>query len=535
MYKIALLSLLSLSLFANDITLKWLEQQPKSYAKDFYIWRYLDQNITPDQAREALSQVRWLNHKILNRYIDKSDNENLKEYKRCTRAQTKTLLEKEPFCIEAGLSIYDATKLSKKELRSVIEKVQNEYPLFAKKLAILHSEIPFKTLIESDNDTFYGVFNQTGSVYRAKYFDQLFPIETLQRLQKDQRAFTTTIKLIVTNPKMKKAQHSLLQYSDQNLNFQTSFALAINAIQNNKEKKALEYLELAYTKAYFQMEKDNVTFWQYQLTKEQKYFEQLASSWDVNIYTLFANNELKKPQQNIVYTIEQKPNSKNLFDIKDPFVWHKVLDESKKMDDTKLQKYENLFSESETLGHLAFVKERYHGYKKSFFITPYEKYIGKLDKNRQALIYAIGRQESRFIPTSISTAYAMGVMQIMPFLSKALAKELKEPYDIDQQLDAKTNLRYADHHLNFLEHRLNNPLFIAYGYNGGIGFTNRSLKQGLFQNKKYEPWLSMELLTYSETKKYGKKVLANYFIYQNYLNPQDKISFKELISQIKNY
>ena len=128
----------------------------------------------------------------------------------------------------------------------------------------------------------------------------------------------------------------------------------------------------------------------------------------------------------------------------------------------------------------------------------------------------------------------MGTMQIMPFLSKAIAKELKEPYNIFEQFDAKTNLRYANHHLNYLERKLNHPLFIAYAYNGGIGFTKRLLKTNLFKKGKYEPYLSMELLPYDETKKYGKKVLINYFVYANYFNKKNKLSFDTLINTIKN-
>ena len=44
----------------------------------------------------------------------------------------------------------------------------------------------------------------------------------------------------------------------------------------------------------------------------------------------------------------------------------------------------------------------------------------------------------------------------------------------------------------------------------------------------------MELLPYDETKKYGKKVLANYFIYQNYLNKNNKVKFDILIKNIIN-
>ena len=534
--KTILLILITTSIFATDnkITLDWLEQQPRSYAKDFYIWRYLKKDITPQQANEALEQVKYFNNKIFNRYIDKSNDEVYKDYKNCTKEKTFILVNKEDYCIEAGLSIYEATKLSKTNLQKVINKVKNEYPKFALKLEVLNSAIPFKTLELSDSETFFGVFNQCGGVYRVKYFNQFFPKSLIEKL-KNEKGFAQTVKLIVTNPTMNKAQKSLLNLDAKELDFKTTFHLAINAIKHKKEKIALQYLNSAYKKAYFKMEKDNITFWQYQLTKDKKYLEEIAKSWDVNIYTLYANNILKKEQQNIVYTIEQNNKLNDKYDISNPFQWLRVLNDTKNLDEDKLKKYQDTFVTDETLGHLAFINERYYRYKNSYFVTPFKKHLKKIDKERQSLIYAIGRQESRFIPTSISSAYAMGTMQIMPFLSKAIAKQLEEPYDIDKQLEAKTNLKYANHHLDYLTRKLDNPLFVAYAYNGGIGFTTRLLKSGLFKKRKYEPYLSMELLPYDETKKYGKKVLANYFIYYNYLNQDKKINFQTLINGIKNY
>jgi len=38
------------SLLFAEIRLKDLEAMPKSYEKDFYIWRFFDQNITPNEA-----------------------------------------------------------------------------------------------------------------------------------------------------------------------------------------------------------------------------------------------------------------------------------------------------------------------------------------------------------------------------------------------------------------------------------------------------------------------------------------------------
>ena len=533
MFKKGLLVLtLALSSFASqDITLSWLKDKPKSVAKDFYIYRYLSQDITSDQALEALSGVRYLGNSILYRFANRYEDKDFRYYISCMKMTTSKLIYKEDYCIEAGLSVYDATKLDKNQIKNVISKVDDSYPVLAKKLEVLSSASPFQKLLLSDIDTFFETFNEAGGYYRKTVFNQFFPKSFLKKIKEDKR-FNQTIKLIVTNIGMSKAQKSLLHLDSKNLTFDSTFHLAINAIRHNKIELSLSYLKDAYNKAYYQSDKDNILFWQYKLTNNKSYLETLANSWDVNLYTLIANEELNKEQKNIYYTIEQK-NKKNSYDISDPFSWLPILNKTKKIDQKEYKQYKDIFSSSDTLGHLAFISERYYRYKKSYYITPYKEYFYGIDPKRKALLYAIARQESRFIPSSISHAYAMGMMQIMPFLSKAIAKELKEPYDIDKQLEPKTNIRYANHHLNYLERRLKHPLFIAYGYNGGIGYTKRTIKEGLFKKGKYEPYLSMELLKYDETKKYGKKVLANYFIYHNHLN-SDKIKLSTLINQI-NY
>ena len=113
--------------------------------------------------------------------------------------------------------------------------------------------------------------------------------------------------------------------------------------------------------------------------------------------------------------------------------------------------------------------------KNANYSMPYKNIINKLPTKRQALIYAIARQESRFNAKAISPAYALGIMQIMPFLSKAIAKELNEFYDIDKQFEPKTNIKYGNYHISFLEKKLKSPLFIAYGYNAGIGFVKKNI------------------------------------------------------------
>ena len=64
-------------------------------------------------------------------------------------------------------------------------------------------------------------------------------------------------------------------------------------------------------------------------------------------------------------------------------------------------------------------------------------------------------------------------------------------------------------------------------------YLKSQLKKDIFQNKyKYDPYFSMEFISYDQTKKYGKKVLGNYLIYNNYLNEKEKLTTKELLQKI---
>ena len=156
---------------------------------------------------------------------------------------------------------------------------------------------------------------------------------------------------------------------------------------------------------------------------------------------------------------------------------------------------------------------------------PYRDIMSQLSKKRQALIYAIARKESRFVPASVSSSFALGMMQIMPFLIKHIAKERGEEIDLNEIFNPRKAIVYANHHINYLATYLHNPLFVAYGYNGGIGFTKRLImRSDYFRNGPYEPYLSMEKIENVEAREYGKKVMVNYVIYQNKLGIPARIT-----------
>ncbi len=499
---------------SEPITLKRLERMPRSYAKDFYIWRYFDRNITPAQADAAFYQIRSVNWKLIHRYAKKTKMPGFAMADRCHRLRAEALPAGSAECSAVALTPYKFTRLDPRRRYELMRQLQN-YPELLRWMDVMADEAPFFQLIKADDDTFFEVFNRCGRDWRTKHLNHPLPPRLVARLQKDRR-FAQTVKTIVTDPKLDVLQRSLLGIDPEGLDHSTTFFLAMNALRLGHPELAKYYLTKAYKKAWYRFDRDKVLFWFHKITGEKRYLEALTGSFDLNIYTLYAREKLKAPWPEIEMPEFEKKGCG--YDISDPFAWLRTLSTIQGKNDDFLKRYARRFECRETLGHYAFLMERATHWRKHYFPIPYPESLEGLDVERKSLVLALARQESRFIPSSISPSYALGMMQIMPFLVKALAKKRGEAFDLDAMFDPYVNVAYARTHLKFLEHSLWHPLFVAYAYNGGIGFTKRMLTtRRLFGNGKYEPWLSMEMVHYDESRRYGKKVLANYIVYRKLL------------------
>jgi soluble lytic murein transglycosylase len=515
------------------VTLNWLEQKPKSYAKDFFIIQYLEQeNLSFENAKIAYEMGNGRNatlKKLFNKKFKTSAPIDLK----CYRASIEELKKEDSKCIALGLSLPEATKLSKDDLNFFISRL-DPYPTLKNDLQIIASSDPFNALINSDINRFYRLFFDLGSDYRIKFLNKFMTSEFIEKLSKESE-FERFLRYVIHDNNLKNIQKSLISLKDnKQLAPHIIFSLGINAVNNNSDDSAYMFFYNAFNKSYLKVDKDKSLFWMYLVTQNTSFLQELTKSWDNSIYTLYAKELFDVNIDNIVYNIDLK-NEKTSFDVYDAFKWMDVVEDTKKnLDDAKLAKYYNLFSDESTLSHYTFVLQRYNKYKIQYFITPYKDEVKDLDVNKQVLIYSLARQESQFIPSAISFSSAQGVMQIMPFLSLDIAKKLNEDYNIYEQFVPKTNIRYGSFHLDTLMRQFdNNPLFIAYAYNGGAGYTRSQLKKGLFKEKsKYEPFLSMEMISYAETREYGKKVLANYYIYNNHLNSENKIALSTIFQSL---
>ena len=415
-------------------------------------------------------------------------------------------------------------KLKKETRQKLADKFKDSDPIIYRRLSSLNEKHPEDEFAKfNDTDAFLVYFNQ--SSHKDK-FDKIFDANFINSLA-TKKEFHALANDLIIDKKLAKFRKNFLAIKETELAGKDAFMLGINAVLLGSPKDAPRFFARAEVAFERQDRKDNAVFWLYLLSRDRSYLEKLNQSRDVNIYTLYAN-ELTgaSPAVNIVTPTPTKEKVAD-YDIKDPFLWQKTFKMIKEMSAQDAAKHSETFNTKETLGQYAYLMEKASGYKDSYFVMPFVDELEDVNATRKALLYAIGRQESRFIPAVISTSYALGMMQFMPFLANHIGKkELAIPnFDQDDMFDPRLALKFADHHLNYLEKYLYHPLFVAYAYNGGIGFTKKMLQRGdLFNEGEYEPFLSMELVPFAESRDYGKKVLANYVIYLRLLRSSTSIS-----------
>ncbi len=525
MRKIFILLSLSLAfLNANQYNLERLKQEENSLAKDYYIYRLLEKKAISKKEAESLNSHIF-------RYVGKIKSELEKiipvkifidpKYAPCYNYTKTNILDANQTCQSARLnSIAFIASLDNASRSALAAKFSPQRSDLSNLLLAFNTPEPMAYIIQKEDvNSFFKLYN-----YSKKYdFDLNTSFANKLPTHVGFKNFAQNIIIKKENPKFRA---SMLKIDPTFVNEDSAFYLGINALAYNKEDLAYNFFEKAAQTFKMQSNKDNAVFWMWMIKKDDKVLQILAKSPSLNIYSLYAR-ELTNSEFPKIETIESMGKKKNNFNMQDPFAWQKLNKQIREANASQLDKLAKEFNSKETLPVYAYILERKSKFKKHYFIMPYYEYIKDYNIPRQALILAIARQESRFIPTAISVSYALGMMQFMPFLANHIGeKELKIPnFDQDFMFKPKNAYYFGNHHLNYLEKHLKSPLFIAYAYNGGIGFTNRMLaRDDMFKQGKFEPFLSMEFVPYQESRIYGKKVLANYIVYRYLLNDSIKIS-----------
>lgn len=448
----------------STLNIDWLLTLEKGIKRDFYINEYFQKNISPDDSLRVLSLVNHFTNEMFFNFAKSFKHDETLAVAQCMNMDTRYLIDSYADCIVIGLSLADATTLSSIEIDLIMRKTKDKYPLFAKKLKVISSAIPFTKLITSKKDDFYDIYLSVDNSFRTKYFNYKLPKRTFAKIFADKKKFDKFISISLTNQKLTMIHKSFFEIEDSELSSNSSFLLALNALKYNKLNIAYMYLENAISKVNDKKTIDKYLFWKYYITKDEEILEEISNSINLNLYSTFANELLNKP----------------------------LLDYS--------------FLEN---------------------LEPFDLYLKEYNSSRTALLYAIAKIKSQFNTTKISNNFEIGIMQLNSSIVKTISSSLNEAYNPSQQLIVDNSLNYANVHLNNLENLFKNPIYLFLAYEGKIKFLNKEINNELFnKGDLFDVLLKFEYLT-NEKKEYLKDFVLYYYYFNNKLN-EEKITLASI-------
>ncbi len=168
------------------------------------------------------------------------------------------------------------------------------------------------------------------------------------------------------------------------------------------------------------------------------------------------------------------------------------------------------------IAKIASYEKRFHN-KFNYPIISTPKFINGRKIPESAFILSIIRQESEFDLSANSHAGAKGLMQLMPYTAKLVAKQAKLPY-VRSKLttDPEYNINLGSHYIAglILNYDGAYPFAIA-AYNAGpnrVKYWKKINKDPQKKQIDYVDWI--ELIKFKETRNYVQRVLENYNVYR---------------------
>jgi soluble lytic murein transglycosylase len=134
-----------------------------------------------------------------------------------------------------------------------------------------------------------------------------------------------------------------------------------------------------------------------------------------------------------------------------------------------------------------------------------------------AVIYSIARQESAFNAKAVSSAHALGVMQVTPEAGHYIAKKFNVAYDQSRLLnDTVYNMQIGAAELADDIGRYNGSYVLAFaGYNAGRGRVKEWIERyGDPRDPKVDPIDWVERIPFPETRNYVQRIIESIQVYR---------------------
>ncbi|MDC3162581.1 lytic transglycosylase domain-containing protein [Candidatus Pelagibacter sp.] len=177
---------------------------------------------------------------------------------------------------------------------------------------------------------------------------------------------------------------------------------------------------------------------------------------------------------------------------------------------------------------IASYQKRFHNkYNYPVISTPNK--VGSRKIPEQALILSIIRQESEFDISARSRVGAQGLMQLMPYTAKTVAKQAKVSYSKSRLTTSpEYNINLGSYYIAglILNYDGSYPFAVA-AYNAGpkrVKYWKKINKDPQKKQVDYVDWV--ELIKFKETRNYVQRVMENYNVYR-YILSQKPIFLKD--------
>jgi soluble lytic murein transglycosylase len=134
-----------------------------------------------------------------------------------------------------------------------------------------------------------------------------------------------------------------------------------------------------------------------------------------------------------------------------------------------------------------------------------------------AVVYSIARQESAFNPKTVSSAKALGLMQVTPEAGRYIAKKFGVSFDQHRLLhDNVYNVQMGAAELADDLERYRGSYILAFaGYNAGSGRVKEWVERyGDPRDPRVDPVDWVERIPFSETRNYVQRIVENMQVYR---------------------
>ena len=180
------------------------------------------------------------------------------------------------------------------------------------------------------------------------------------------------------------------------------------------------------------------------------------------------------------------------------------------------------------ISKIASYQKRFHNdFNYPVISTP--KYVNGRKIPDTAFILSLIRQESEFDMRANSHVGAQGLMQLMPYTAKLVAKQAKLPYSKSRLTsDPEYNINLGSHYIAGLILQYDGAYpFATAAYNAGpkrVKYWKKINKDPQKKQIDFVDWI--ELIKFKETRNYVQRVMENYNVYR-YILEKRPIKMKD--------